>query len=576
LRFVITRESYNNEQRLEAATSLPTGWHHVTVSINGNTKGMEMFLDGQSVATGATTVLPKDLGQTTNNWIGRSQYAADAYFRGAVDDFRVYDYVMNAEQIRQAMRGDPMLAWGSHPANGAIVDVLTATPLTWSAGEQAVKHDVYLSGDAAAVAAADTSDTSGIYRGRQNATDFTPTPDVEGGKAYAWRIDEVNADGSLSRGRVWNFTVADYLIVDDFESYNDEENQGTRIYETWIDGYVDSSSGSTVGNLLPPFAEQRIVHSGKQSMPMDYNNINSPWYSEAVRTWSTPQNWTFGGVDALVLYFRGEAVSFVDNAGVLTMSAAGTDIWNFTDECRFAYKRLSGNGSIIVKVDSLVNSDPWAKAGVMIRETLSADSSHAAVVITPGNGVSFPRRQAAMNESTSITQAGVAAPHWVKLTRTDNLFKAEHSADGKSWTSVGADPAASEMTIIMGTSVYIGVCLTSHNATAVTTAQFSNITTSGTGGWQVAEIGVDHPGNTQQGLYLAVEDATGKTATVRNPDPAATLKTEWTEWKVPLGDLTGVSLSKVKKLYLGVGNKENAQPDGTGRIYIDDIRLTKP
>jgi hypothetical protein len=576
LRFVITVESYNNEQRLDAATSLATGWHHVAVSINGSTKTMEMFLDGWTVVTGATTVLPKDLGQTTNNWIGRSQYAADAYYRGAVDDFRVYDYAMTAEEIRTAMRGDPMLAWGPSPANGAIVDVLSATPLTWSPGDQATQHDVYLGSDAAAVAAADTSDTSGIYRGRQNATDFTPTPDVEGGQAYAWRIDEVNADGSISQGRVWTFTVADYLIIDDFESYNDEENQGTRIYETWIDGYADGSSGSTVGNLNPPFAEQRIVHSGKQSMPMDYNNVNSPWYSEAVRTWDSPQNWTFGGVDTLVLYFRGEAVSFVEDADTLTMSAAGTDIFNFTDECRFAYKRLSGNGSIIVKVDRLVNTDPWAKAGVMIRESLTADSANAAVVITPGNGVSFQRRPVAMNESVQISQAGVAAPYWVKLTRTDNVFKAEHSADGTNWTSVGADPAASEATIIMGTSVYIGLCLTSHNATAVTTAQFSDITTSGTGGWQVAEIGVDHPGNSQQALSLAVEDATGNTATVTHPDPAAVLTTEWTEWKVPLSDLTGVTLSKVQKMYIGVGDKNNAQPDGVGRIYIDDIRLTKP
>jgi regulation of enolase protein 1 (concanavalin A-like superfamily) len=576
LRFVITVESYNNEQQLNAVNPQPTGWHHVAVSINGRTRGMEMFVDGQSVATGMTNVLPKDLGQTTQNWIGRSQYPADAFYSGSVDDFRVYDFAMNAEQIRQTMRGDPLLAWSPHPANGAIVDVLSAAPLTWSAGQQAVQHDVYLGSDAAAVAAADTSDASGIYRGRQSATSFTPTPGVAGGAAYAWRVDEVQADGTINRGRVWSFTVADYLIIDDFESYNDAENQGTRIYETWIDGYADGSSGSTVGNLNPPFAEQRIVHGGKQAMPLDYNNVVSPYYSEAVRTWDKPQDWTFGGVTTLVLYFRGQPVSFVENAAGLTMSAAGTDIWNFTDECRFAYKRLSGNGAIVVKVDSLVNTDGWAKAGVMIRESLAADAAHAGVVITPSNGVSFVRRPFAANESVQINQTGVAAPYWVKLTRTDNVFKAEHSADGKTWTSVGTDPAASQATITMAATVYIGVCLTSHNANATTTAQFSNITTSGTGAWQVAEIGVDHPGNTQQSLYVAVEDSTGKAATIAHPDPAATLTTEWTEWQIPLGDLTGVSVSKVKKMYIGVGSKKNPQPDGAGRIYIDDIRLTNP
>ena len=48
----------------------------------------------------------------------------------------------------------------------AIVDVRTATPLTWTEGDNASKHDVYFGIDAAAVAAADAADTTGIYRGR--------------------------------------------------------------------------------------------------------------------------------------------------------------------------------------------------------------------------------------------------------------------------------------------------------------------------------------------------------------------------------------------------------------------------
>jgi hypothetical protein len=106
---------------------------------------------------------------------------------------------------------------------------------------------------------------------------------------------------------VWSFTAADFLIVDNFESYTDEEGVGARIYETWADGYSDSSSGSTVGYVDPPFCEQTIVHGGRQSMPLDYNNVNAPFFSEAKREWSTPQNWTVNGVDTLTLYFRGNS-----------------------------------------------------------------------------------------------------------------------------------------------------------------------------------------------------------------------------------------------------------------------------
>jgi hypothetical protein len=95
--------------------------------------------------------------------------------------------------------------------------------------------------------------------------------------------------------------------VEDFESYSDDE--GTRIYETWIDGYLDGSSGSIVGNTEAPFAEQTIVHGGKQSMPLDYNNVNAPFYSEAVREFAPAQDWAANDVNELVLYVRGSAMN---------------------------------------------------------------------------------------------------------------------------------------------------------------------------------------------------------------------------------------------------------------------------
>jgi regulation of enolase protein 1 (concanavalin A-like superfamily) len=312
---------------------------------------------------------------------------------------------------------------------------------------------------------------------------------------------------------------------------------------------------------------------------MDYNNTKSPFYSEAARTFSPLEDWTGYGVTDLSLWFRGQPVSFVETApGSITMSASGTDIWGNADQFRYVYKRLTANGSITVKIESLDNTNASAKAGVMIRESLDPGSKHAAVVVTPSNGVSFTRRTVTNDVSVQINQTGVKAPYWVRLTRTGDVFKAEHSADGKTWSSVGPDATASSATLTMTGTIYIGLCLTSHNASAVCKAQFSGVTITGgvSGQWEMAGIGANHPGNSQDDLYIAVEDSAGKIAVLTNPDPAAVLTNAWTQWKIPLSGLTGVNLGKIKKMHVGVGDRKNPTANGAGRIYLDDIRVIKP
>jgi hypothetical protein len=134
---------------------------------------------------------------------------------------------------------------------------------------------------------------------------YQPDP-LDFGRTYYWKVDEVNdaASPKLWAGDVWSFTTQEYAVVDDFEGYDDKDN---RIYDAWIDGMTDGNSGSIVGHLEAPFAEQTIVHGGRQSMPLEYNNVNTPFYSEAQRTFDAPQDWTANGADTLSLYFRGPA-----------------------------------------------------------------------------------------------------------------------------------------------------------------------------------------------------------------------------------------------------------------------------
>lgn len=480
-----------------------------------------------------------------------------------------------------------LAAYGAKPLNKAVDVPQTGTMLVWKPGTKAGQHDVYFGDNAQAVADA-TAATAGVYQGRQvqDQTTFDPG-ELEWGKTYYWRIDEVNEGvaGSPWKGSVWSFAAADFLIIDDMESYTDED--GSRIYQAWIDGLgpddktPGNGSGALVGYPQGPFAEQTIVHSGRQSMPLDYNNAKLPFYSETVTSWSTPQNWTVNGVSNLTVWFRGNPRAYLDKGnGAFTVSGAGSDIWNDSDNFRFVCKRLTGDGSIVVKVESIVNTNGWAKAGVMIRETLDPTSRFAYLVSTPSQGVSFGWRTVAGGGCNSATQTGLPTAQWIKLIRTGNIFTAQYSAEGKTWSDIkdATTGAKVSTTIAMGGSLYIGLCVTSHNVATTTTAEFTGAATTGgvSGVWQMAPIGSDPElANDPDTLYVAIEDSTGKVAVVSHPDPTVVTTTTWTQWQVPLSSFTGVSVSKVRRFYIGVGDRKKPTADGAGRLYLDDVRVTK-
>jgi hypothetical protein len=181
--------------------------------------------------------------------------------------------------------------------------------------------------------------------------------DLEWGHTYYWRVDEVNeADPAGSwPGALWSFTTAAFIPVDDFESYNDEENKGTRIYETWIDGWSDNSSGSQVGYMDPPFAEQTIVHGGGQSMPVAYDNSLSPFYSEVEREFDAAQDWTVHDLNTLVLYVRGRAA-------------------NAPARLFVALEDTAGHKAVVAHPDSApVTSIPWVEWRIPLSDFAGVD-----------------------------------------------------------------------------------------------------------------------------------------------------------------------------------------------------------
>ena len=462
----------------------------------------------------------------------------------------------------------PVQAREPKPAAGQKNVALDAV-LDWRGGREAALHEVYFSSDKQAV----VNGTALVGTVTENS--YQPAS-LEFGKTYYWKVNEVNEAASPRswEGDIWRFYTLEYFVVDDFEDYNDFEPD--RIFDTWIDGWADPANGSQVGYAEPPFAEKTITHGGKQSMPFDYNNTSGVAYSEAERTFASPQDWSVSGAKVLSLWFRGipaSVGSFTAGPPIYRMTAAGADIWDTSDQFHFAYKQLSGNGSITARVVSLTNTHAWAKAGVTIRESLAADSIHADVVVTPTSGAALQRRLTAGGSSTGDTKAGIAAPQWVRLTRSGNTFTAEHSANGTAWTALGTP-----VTIPMLNDIYIGLCLTSHNVNATCTAEFSDVTTTGivTGDWQSQDIGI--ASNQASQLYVALADSAGNTATVKHPDSAATTIATWTEWPIDQASFTGVNLQAIKKMIIGVGDKANPTAPGqaAGRLYIDDIKVGNP
>ncbi|UCD50054.1 MAG: hypothetical protein JSW27_21295, partial [Phycisphaerales bacterium] len=187
----------------------------------------------------------------------------------------------------------PATARLPEPAAEAV-GVSVDTVLTWRAGREAASHDVYLGTDAEALALGGSTDEASYSPG---ALDLDMT--------YYWKVDEVNEAEVIGKweGGIWSFTTQEFLVVDDFESYTDDE--GGRIYETWEDGWVNDT-GSTVGYFEAPFAEQTIVNSGSQSMPLFYDNTSTAT-SEA--DYNLKQNWTTNGIQSLSLNIHGDATN---------------------------------------------------------------------------------------------------------------------------------------------------------------------------------------------------------------------------------------------------------------------------
>ena len=289
-----------------------------------------------------TVYLGDDYDEVNNATVGAPMGAA-TYNPGPLELEKVYYWRVDESDGIATYKGDiwafttPGAAGAPQPANGAA-DVEHTQILTWAPADNANSHQMYFGMDKDAVMNATTA--SPEYK----ASKARGSESYDFGKlawhtSYYWRVDAVyNTDpGNPVKGLVWSFTTADFLVVDDFESYTDDDTAGEAIWQTWIDGLDFADNGGQVGYLLPPYCEQTIVHGGLQSMPLLYANEADVTNSEASLTLTTPRDWTAEGVGELSLWFYGDTSNaaerlYVNLNGIATVyhnnpDAALIDEW---------------------------------------------------------------------------------------------------------------------------------------------------------------------------------------------------------------------------------------------------------
>ena len=159
--------------------------------------------------------------------------------------------------------------------------------------------------------------------------------------------------------------------------------------------------------------------------------------------------------------------SYSSKRKTFTITGAGSDVWGASDQFQFVYQQVTGDVDIVARVDSLFQTDPWAKAGVMIRSSLAPGAAHGFALVSAQNGIVFQWRAQVNGQSDYVSGGTGAVPRWVRLVRTGTSLTAYTATDGATWTSMGS------ATIALGATAYVGLAVTSHNASASTTAVFS-------------------------------------------------------------------------------------------------------
>jgi regulation of enolase protein 1 (concanavalin A-like superfamily) len=210
----------------------------------------------------------------------------------------------------------------------------------------------------------------------------------------------------------------------------------------YVERYAYFQPSTGTGNFYDD--QRRLTSTGL----IYKNHVSTPYYTPG----TLPSPWQTIDIGN----YKAPGTALYGN-GVYTVCSSGHGIWNTNDELHYVYQPVTGDGEILVQVNSMLNTHESAKAGLMVRQTLVTDSRHAMMVMTPKEGAKFQYRTTNEKTSSSSIQSGYEPPYWVKLVRSGNTFTGYRSANGTSWTQVGF------CNIVMDETVYVGMCVAAHN-----------------------------------------------------------------------------------------------------------------
>jgi len=368
----------------------------------------------------------------------------------------------------------PGQASNPSPANGATSVAIT-TDLSWTAGSGATSHDVYFG-----------TASPGTFRGNQAGTTYD-TGTMTNNTTYYWRIDEKNAGGTTT-GIVWSFTT---IVNPPGQASNPSPANGATGVSTGVDITWTAGSGATSHDVYfgsitsPPFIQNQtattydpgtLVAGTSYYWRIDEKNAGGTttgvvWSFVTGSGGGLPSPWLNQDIGS-----PGAAGSASYNSGTFTVNGSGADIAGTSDAGYFVYQPITGNCTITARVVSFSNIvADWAKAGVMIRESLNANSTFAFgnyttnVANTVHSWTLLHRDTTGGTATQTVWGTDQVTPYWIRVVRSGNSFSGYVSSNGSSWTLI------TTATITMTSNVYVGMAVTSHQAGSISTATFDNV-----------------------------------------------------------------------------------------------------
>lgn len=452
---------------------------HIVWTSDGNTKQGRLYVDGVLVGqNNAVTLTPASIGPTVNNWIGRSQWSADAFFYGRIDEFRIYNQALSQGTILRNLNNGPDMP----PMRGPIFFVLNPTnqvvnenaPVTFFADVNgSIPWWIQWYKNGQPVVGATNLTYSFIARAADN-----------GAVIYAVATNIFTNTQFVATSSNAILTVVLDTVAPVVQQVMSISTNGVRVVfseSILINDLTNSANYSLTG---PGAVIRSIVAGGNNSEAIIYTD---PLVVGAAYTLTVSNLKDIAAaanviqttnINFMVTPFTTYDINNSLPAGYLNskpdgfeIAGGGSGIGGYSDQFSSAFDQRVGDFDLQVRIKNINATDLWAKVGLMARETLSSDSKFAAVLSTPSIvGVTFEYR--ATNNTASVLQGSVPPNYpdcWIRLKRAGNTFSGFASIDGRSWIKLGS------VDIQMNSVAYVGLVISSHTNGIIASAEVSNL-----------------------------------------------------------------------------------------------------